>query len=411
MGLDWDIYNSEEHLERGCSTLTEENGYRKQDIKDILEYINNMAAMGVKPIRLKKQVYVLRKLSKETNKAFRKCTKKDLIELIAKIESSKEYKDWTKYDKKVVLKRFYRWINGDEEYPDCIKWLKLKEPKNSMLPEELLTEEDVIKAIDSAKYMRDKAFICALYESGCRISELLKLQIKNVAFGEHVTSLIVSGKTGQRRVPLITSTTYLSTWISMHPFREDPDAALWTRLVNAKHKKGINVMSYKGMQKVLQVTFERAGIKKRFNPHLFRHSRATHLAKHLTEAQLKELFGWTQASDMASRYVHLSGRDVDSAILKLHGIQENECKEEVKLTQIACARCKAQNPSNYSLCKQCGGALNEKIAINASENSNEIALHVMQSIIKDLNKLQGQGMDLQKFNEFMTDWVKNGGEK
>lgn len=54
-------------------------------------------------------------------------------------------------------------------------------------------------------------------------------------------------------------------------------------------------------------------IRKRCNPHIFRHSRATLLAQHLTEAQLKQVFGWTQSSKMASVYVHLSGRDNDDA--------------------------------------------------------------------------------------------------
>jgi hypothetical protein len=45
---------------------------------------------------------------------------------------------------------------------------------------------------------------------------------------------------------------------------------------------------------------------------------------------MKEYFGWVQSSDMASVYVHLSGRDVDSALLKLHGmIQEDGVKEDM----------------------------------------------------------------------------------
>jgi len=32
-----------------------------------------------------------------------------------------------------------------------------------------------------------------------------------------------------------------------------------------------------------------------------------------------EYFGWIQGSDMPSTYVHLSGRDIDNAILRIHG--------------------------------------------------------------------------------------------
>ena len=47
---------------------------------------------------------------------------------------------------------------------------------------------------------------------------------------------------------------------------------------------------------------------------------------------MKEHFGWVQGSEMAATYVHLSGRDVDNALLKLQGLAhsknrkiENEC--------------------------------------------------------------------------------------
>ncbi len=407
MALDLDIYHSAEQLEKGFTTLTLKNGFRKKDIEDITNFLNDMAALGVKPIRLKKQLYVLRKITGLLKKPYRACSKEDLMELARKIDSIKNHSEWTKYDRKVVLKRFYRWLNGDEEYPKSIKWLKLKDPKNSILPEELLTEEEIIRAVDAAKYLRDKTFIYTLYESGCRIGEILTLQIKNVSFGEHVTSLIVAGKTGQRRVPLVSSTSYLSIWLSMHPFKDNPNAPLWTKVVDKWHPQSMGVLSYKGAQKMLRVAFRRAEIRKRPSPHLFRHSRATHLAKHLTEAQLKEYFGWTQSSDMAARYVHLSGRDVDTAIMKLHGIKVEETEEEMKLRQVKCPRCKEENPSNFSLCKRCGAALNPKVAMEARENKEGMALQIMQAILKDVQKLQSQGINLQEFSEFMEQWVNS----
>lgn len=66
------------------------------------------------------------------------------------------------------------------------------------------------------------------------------------------------------------------------------------------------------------------------NPHNFRHSRATYLANFLTEAQMKEYFGWQQDSKMAGVHVHLSGRDVDNALLRVYGIEnKNEKKESI----------------------------------------------------------------------------------
>ena len=75
---------------------------------------------------------------------------------------------------------------------------------------------------------------------------------------------------------------------------------------------------------MLKSVAQNAGIDKPINPHHFRHSRATDLAKKLTEAQLCQYMGWIQSSKEAATYVHLSGRDMDKAILTLHGLAEEE---------------------------------------------------------------------------------------
>jgi integrase len=69
---------------------------------------------------------------------------------------------------------------------------------------------------------------------------------------------------------------------------------------------------------------KQTGLNKRLYTHLLRHTRATELASILTEVQLKELLGQVQGSDMPSVYVHLSGRDVDNALLKAHGLTQNK---------------------------------------------------------------------------------------
>jgi len=58
-------------------------------------------------------------------------------------------------------------------------------------------------------------------------------------------------------------------------------------------------MRYKSFANILKDLAKKAGIKKKVNPHNFRHSRATHLAGKLPEAVMKEFFGWAQSSKMA----------------------------------------------------------------------------------------------------------------
>ena len=104
-----------------------------------------------------------------------------------------------------------------------------------------------------------------------------------------------------------------------------------------------------------------AGIKKRIYPHLFRHSRATALANHLTEAQMKVYLGWTQSSNMTSVYIHLSGKETDVAILKANGIKVEEEEPITEIKPTKCPRCKTDNSATNKYCKMCSMALDDQI--------------------------------------------------
>jgi len=127
------------------------------------------------------------------------------------------------------------------------------------------------------------------------------------------------------------------------------------------------LLSYRGVNSLLHDIAARAGIRKRVHPHLFRHSRATKLANYLTEAQMKQYFGWVQNSDMASVYVHLSGRDVDKALLALNGIAVNDKEEQEKFRAKTCPRCKLKNSPDSKFCNACGLALDLETAIKLDQ--------------------------------------------
>ena len=71
---------------------------------------------------------------------------------------------------------------------------------------------------------------------------------------------------------------------------------------------------------------------------------------------MNHIFGWKQGSDMPSIYVHLSGRDVDDAILGIYGLKTSE-EEKPKLTPKICPRCQQRNVYDGKLCSKCGLAL------------------------------------------------------
>lgn len=326
-------------------------------------------ANGLSILRLKKYAFHLKVIDRYLAMPFEKAEKPDLEVLMAKIEGS-HYAEWTKCDFKTILRRFWKWLKQWEDgYPPEVRWIKtsMKNHKHR-LPDEILTQDEVKHLLDAALTVRDKALIATLYESGCRIGELMGLKIKNIQFNTHGAVIYVFGKTGSRRILLIDSIPYLANWLSVHPSREQPEAPLWVDNI----RKGM--LCYGSIRKIIRVTAKKAGVLKRINPHSFRHARATHLAKILTEAQMKEYFGWVQASDMASVYVHLSGRDVDEAILAMHGIKEQETMRQENVLKLKnCSRCEQKNPATAKCCNRCGLPLDLKEALEQEQKLEDFA--------------------------------------
>lgn len=371
-----EVYCYNRNIERILNRIKNSRICRENKQK-ILEFYNECILRGYSKARIIIYLVNLEKIAKDLGKPFSAAKKGDIIRLITELEQ-RNYSEWTRKDYKVVLRMFYKWLRN-EDYPEEVSWIKVRGSHSHKLPEELLTPEEVNKLIESADHLRDKAFISTLYESGCRIGELLCLQIKHVQFDNFGAVLLVNGKTGQRRVRVIASEPRLRQWIENHPLKNNPNAPLWITIgTNSRYR----VWRYGTVREVIKRITRKAGIKKRVYPHLFRHSRATHLANHLTESQMKQYFGWVQGSDMASVYVHLSGRDVDNALLRLNGLEVEEEKREEQFKALICPRCKGRNSPDAKFCSNCGMCLDEKAALQVDELRASVDM-LMNKLVKN----------------------------
>ncbi|MEW6584195.1 MAG: site-specific integrase [Nitrospirota bacterium] len=369
------------NVKRATERVQNDGQLCEENRKLILDFTEKCFADGLSKGRICKILYTVRYLGGYVKKPFPEATKLDIQNVVAQIERQDRYSEWTKYDFKVILKKFYKWLKGkDETYPDEVRWIKPKiKNGKKMLPDNLVTEDEVKLIAEATLHPRDKAFIMTLYESGCRIGEILSLELKNVQFDEFGAVLRVSGKTGDRRVRVVSSAPLLASWLDVHPDRSNPEAPLWA----GRFKKySRDSFTYQTAMRMLKENALKAGVKRRIYPHLFRHSRATALASRLTEAQMKEHFGWVQSSDMASVYVHLSGRDVDEALLKTYGIKTGEEKKEEKFKPKNCPRCKTPGSPISKFCNRCGTVLDAG-TVYEMENEREKADNLLNELMKN----------------------------
>jgi integrase len=282
-------------------------------------------------------------------KSFIEANENDIKKLAIRIEKS-DKSSATKSDYRSILKIFL-WYLGRE-----LSWLKVGNGNYSKkMPEEILSEEDVKRLAETSYTTKDRAFVLTLHESGCRIGEFLPLRIKHVTFDKHGVIFRVTGKTGPRRIRFVFSILALQKWIDDHPGKNNPESFLWCKIptrFNPKWKN--NHLSYGFVRRLLKELSEKAGVQKAVNPHSFRHARATFMARHLKEPQMREFFGWERSSDTPSIYVHLSGRDVDNSVLSIYVIKEAESSQEPVLKIHECSRCKEPNDPAAIFCHRCG---------------------------------------------------------
>ena len=375
------IYNHAQKLDTAFKSLekldiTKKN---KQDIKDFLHYI---ASYGCSAARQVKYIYLLERIAKWLGKDFIKASKDDIRILIEYVDivrvdnfkprgisdlkkyidenkgSNRElrYSKWTKADYRIIIKKFWTWlynhnIDDEDEWetPILVKFIKPKKPRGcKKIPSDLLNKSDVEFLLKYCRSLREKALILVLYESGARIGEILNLKIKDASFTAEGVHLNLNGKTGYRRILLIGSSPALTQWLTQeHPTRNNKESYLFCNINRGTEGEQL---SYASVKKILKTIKKKSGFGKPINPHHFRHSRATELAEHLTDAQRCQYLGWVQGSDMARIYTHLA--DTDRVILELNDLVTKE-KQNGKFTSVICPRCGMVNPFGSKDCSKC----------------------------------------------------------
>jgi len=375
--------------------------------KEIIHnFVKHLAAEDLTKVRQSKYIYTTVQISRRIkNKDFTKLNKDSIEDLVGGINNS-DFSEWTKRDYKIILKRLIKYIREKEgkrflegRYPLEVSWISSTMKKTrKKLPKELLTIDDIKELAEGTLNLRDKAFILFLYESGSRIGEILNLKIKDVEFDKFGARIILFGKTGARKIRIIASAPSISNWIKHHPTNKNKDSWLFCSL---NHPNMGEQGQYFYFNKLLRVTKKRVKLTKPVNPHHFRHSRATELAKKITEAQLCNYMGWIIGSREAATYVHLSGRDTDKAILKLHGLAEEETEKET-FTPINCPRCGIDNSPGSKFCSGCSLGLDEKSIIDYDKKIEDEKTELL--LLK--NKWKKENME-KVLEEILSKTLKN----
>jgi site-specific recombinase XerD len=198
--------------------------------------------------------------------------------------------------------------------------------------DKLLAPDEIEALLCACQTSRDRALIALLYESGCRIGELARLTWSRVRFDTYGVIVTVDDTKchTQRYVRLVMARPYLAAWRSDYPF--DPEGE---SLVFVTHQK--KPLTHGSIYHQLTRLSRRAGILKNVHPHIFRHSRITHLINQGTNESVIKMMMWGNLStNMFATYAHICGKDIDREVLGQYGIIQKEGKEATSLEPFWC---------------------------------------------------------------------------
>jgi hypothetical protein len=198
-------------------------------------------------------------------------------------------------------------------------------------------------------------------------------------------------KTFKRRIYLFDSVPDLKGWLSMHPQGKNPEAFLFT----VKDGKQLQYMQfYLNLRNIVR----RAGITKKINPKLFRHSAATLdiVVRRMPIPMAEKKYGWSKGSRMPSRYAHASDKDVADWSAEMRGLKTEQPESEQKAKE--CMRCRQMNPWTSTFCGTCGMSLEkedyktlEKLDAEVEEVEEKLREHpkykqALKEILKRMKK-------------------------
>ena len=247
--------------------------YRADDIELLQKFFVAKATEGLTQNTLRYYRTILEKALKTINKHIEDITTNDIRAYIVTIKFS-GCSECTQTNERRVLSSFFTFLlaEGEITFNPMLRVNKIKESKKLKKP---LSEEELETLRMHAKSLRDRAIIEFLYSTGCRVSEMCALDIKDVNFEKG--EVVVFGKGKKYREAYLTPrcVLYLKEYLNK---RTDNLPYLFTNLsperLNRHKHIPIGRLGVDLVEQMLRRLGRRLGIEN-VHPHRFRRTCAT----------------------------------------------------------------------------------------------------------------------------------------
>lgn len=239
-------------------------------------YLSAKKIEGLSEKTLKNYKYELDMFDKAVSKNIANITSNDIRLFLSRFDdlsmSTLAKKLW-------VLKSFFGWLHT-EEIITRNPTAKVKSPKQESLLVKTLTVEEFEMLRESCKTIRQRTLIECLYSTGCRLSEIQQLNIRDINFRDMSTVVFGKGRKEREVFFSVKAMYYLKKYLDS---RDDDCEALFVT-----YRKPYRRVSNRSIEDEVNKIARLADIDHVVTPHWFRRTMATRMLEtgaHLSAVQ------------------------------------------------------------------------------------------------------------------------------
>ena len=251
--------------------------------EEINHYILAKKIEGKSPETLKNYSLHLTNLFIALSKPVPEVTTDDIRTYLYTYQEKRKIQNTSLETMRVVFSSFFSWCTVNKIIPT--NPMELITPiKCYHKPKEGMTQIELEMMREAAVTDRDRALVEFLYSTGCRVSEVAKLQRTDVNFAEKTCT--VQGKGGKYRKVYINAKTELAL-NRYFQNRKDKNKALFVAL-----RSPWSPLTKAGIEAVIKRLKDASQVEKNVTPHIFRYTMATDaLQAGLDVAEVQRLLG------------------------------------------------------------------------------------------------------------------------
>ncbi|CAB4218864.1 XerD Site-specific recombinase XerD [uncultured Caudovirales phage] len=190
-----------------------------------------------------------------------------------------------------AIKAFYKYVCNQ---PNKFKWIEYAK-RNRKLPI-VLSEYEVQLIFNQCENLKHKAILSLLYSCGLRVGEVVALKIADVDSSRMIINILNAKGGKDRIVPMHNELLN----VLRNYFKEFRPVEY---LFNGQKKEQYTI---KSIQELVKTYGEKAGIKKRIYPHLFRHSSFTNMLEGGVELSIIQKCAGHSTIKTTQLYTHIS---------------------------------------------------------------------------------------------------------